>query len=339
MNPFEENPKAGDNPLPPKDDSRDSPDESLDDLASRIVIHSVAPEPGLSVSSSELPLTPAPPPAPWYAFLPEDLRVSWSWLHFLGFFIFAFGSLIVLQAAVFIYLAGGRKLSQAQLEQLVQEHALLMVGLNVALFFLIMIFLYVTVGVLRDAPFWRTIGWRPLPRDGRAPSNVWVYLLCGVGLAICVGLGTAVMKTPTDLPIEKMFKGRASAIALMAMAVFVAPLVEETVFRGYLYPLFAGHLSRLARSFGQSDQEAVHTGMWISIVLTGFLFGSLHGAQLGWTWSIVLLLVTVGMVFTYARARSGTVLASFLLHLAYNSTIALVSLAATRGFTRMPPHP
>jgi len=29
----------------------------------------------------------------------------------------------------------------------------------------------------------------------------------------------------------------------MGMAVLIAPLVEETVFRGYLYPLFAKNLA------------------------------------------------------------------------------------------------
>jgi hypothetical protein len=104
------------------------------------------------------------------------------------------------------------------------------------------------------------------------------------------------------------------------MAVFVAPLVEETVFRGYLYPLFA-------KSFG----------VGVSIVLTGVLFGLMHGTQLGWSWGIVLLLVLVGMIFTFARAAAGTVVASFLLHLGYNSMIAVTTIISTHGFTRMPP--
>jgi uncharacterized protein len=106
----------------------------------------------------------------------------------------------------------------------------------------------------------------------------------------------------------------------MAMAVFVAPLVEETVFRGYLYPLFA-------KSFGIVP----------GVLLTGVLFGLMHGAQLGWTWGIVALLIVVGIVFTTVRAYTGTVLASFLLHLGYNSMIAVTTIVSTRGFTQIPP--
>jgi membrane protease YdiL (CAAX protease family) len=52
----------------------------------------------------------------------------------------------------------------------------------------------------------------------------------------------------------------------------------------------------------------------------------------------VALLTLVGVIFTFVRARTGTVVASFLLHLGYNSMIAFTSIIATKGFTQMPPH-
>ena len=124
------------------------------------------------------------------------------------------------------------------------------------------------------------------------------------------------------MPIQELFKNRQTALLLMSMAVMVAPLVEETVFRGYLYPLFA-------KSFGIAP----------AVVVTGILFGLMHGSQLGWSWGIVGLLILVGMIFTFARAYTGTVLASFLLHLGYNSAIAITTIISTHGFTRVPlPH-
>jgi hypothetical protein len=50
----------------------------------------------------------------------------------------------------------------------------------------------------------------------------------------------------------------------------------------------------------------------------------------------VVLLILVGIVFTVARAYTGTVLASFLLHLGYNSMIAVATIIGTRGFTQIP---
>jgi membrane protease YdiL (CAAX protease family) len=82
---------------------------------------------------------------------------------------------------------------------------------------------------------------------------------------------------------------------------------------------------------------AFRTGVASSILLTGVLFGLLHAPQLGWTFGLVSLLVFVGVIFTLARAWTGTVLASFLLHLGYNSFLAVTSIIATKGFTQMPP--
>jgi membrane protease YdiL (CAAX protease family) len=42
------------------------------------------------------------------------------------------------------------------------------------------------------------------------------------------------------------------------------------------------------------------------------------------------------VIFTLARARTGSVFASFLLHLGYNSMIALITILGTSGFTKMP---
>ncbi len=82
--------------------------------------------------------------------------------------------------------------------------------------------------------------------------------------------------------------------------------------------------------------SAMRTGVVTSILMTGTLFGLMHAPQLGYTWGLVSLLTLVGVIFTFARAWTGTVLASFLLHLGYNSMLAFTSIIATRGFTHMP---
>src|ERR1700686_2905810 len=255
--------------------------------------------------------------------LPEDLRVSWSWPHLIIFIFFGFASLMVVQLGFVFYVSANRHLSAVQV-QLVFEHSpQLLVETNVLWYALLFLFLYVTLAVLRDVPFWRSLGWRKLNANpATGTTSGWMYFFSGCGLAIFLSLPSFNMKNPDHLPIQEIFKNRSGAMLLMAMAVFVAPLVEETVFRGYLYPLFAKSL-----------------GVLPGILITGVLFGLMHGSQLGWTWRLVLLLTLVGVIFTFARARTGTVLASFLLHLGYNSMIALTSIIATRGFQHMPISP
>lgn len=320
MNPFDD----PSNPPPPEDPP--APEESLEELSARIVVHSAEPV-----------APPEPPPPPPASFLPADLRISWSWLHLLFFGLFAFGSLLVIQLGIVLYYGAGRHMSPKEMEQLVTRPEVA-VGSNVLWFFLVFLFLYVTLALLRDRPFWPTLGWRKLDPASRAPSNPWVYFAGGIALAVCVAVASSRIKTPDHLPIQDLFRNRTGAFLLLSMAVFVAPLVEETVFRGYLYPLFAATSSRIAKGFGAGAAGAVRLGSAAGIVMTGVLFGFLHGAQLGWTWTLVAMLSTVGIVFTLARARAGSVLASFLLHLGYNSFIAFSAIVSTRGFTRMP-HP
>jgi membrane protease YdiL (CAAX protease family) len=255
--------------------------------------------------------------------LPEDLRVSWSWPHLIIFIFFGFASLMVVQLGFVFYVSANRHLSAVQVQRVFENSPQLLVETNVLWYALLFLFLYVTLAVLRDVPFWRSLGWRKLNANPTAGTGSgWMYFFSGCGLAIFVALASYNMKNTEHLPIQEIFKNRSGAILLMAMAVFVAPLVEETVFRGYLYPLFAKSL-----------------GVLPGILITGVLFGLMHGSQLGWTWRLVLLLSLVGVIFTFARARTGTVLASFLLHLGYNSMIALTSIIATRGFQHMPMSP
>ena len=260
--------------------------------------------------------------------LPEDLRIPWSWSHFVLFLFFGLVSFVVTQLAAAMYLAAqvsGRRLSGPELQEILTSNPQIAVGANLLLFALIFLFLYVTIAALHDRPFWRSLGWRKLgwrSRVSAAPRSPWIFFLGGSALAIGVALVSSTMHTPENLPIEQLFKNRTGAILLMSMAVLVAPLVEETVFRGYLYPLFA-------KTFGTL------TG----ILLTGLLFGLMHGWQLGWTHGLVVMLIVVGIVLTYVRARTGTVFASFLMHLGYNSMIAISTAIATHGFTHMPVKP
>jgi membrane protease YdiL (CAAX protease family) len=255
--------------------------------------------------------------------LAEDLRVSWSWPHLIIFIFFGFASLMVVQLGFVFYVSANRHLSAVQVQRVFENSPQLLVETNVLWYALLFLFLYVTLAVLRDVPFWRSLGWRKLSANpARGTGSGWMYFFSGCGLAIFVALASYNIKDTDHLPIQELFKNRSGALLLMSMAVFVAPLVEETVFRGYLYPLFAKSL-----------------GVIPGILITGVLFGLMHGSQLGWTFQLVLLLTIVGVIFTFARARTGTVMASFLLHLGYNSMIALTSIIATRGFQHLPVSP
>ena len=314
-------PPTPDPPVEPSSETQNSPD----DLAGKIVVGT--PEPVAGPLGDPMMLTgiPSSPPPPYHPDVPEDLRIPWGWLHFAAFLAFGIVSFIVTQLGATLYLLSqshNTHPTQKDLEHLAGSRPIIPITANVLLYVLIILFLYVSIAILKNLPFWRTFGWRKLIPVPGASSNPWVYFATGIGLSLCVAIVSSRIKTPENLPIEELFKSRVGAFLLMGMAVLIAPLVEETVFRGYLYPLFAKDL-----------------GIAPGIVITGVLFGLMHAPQLGFTWGLVAMLITVGIIFTFARARAGTVLASYLLHLGYNSTIAISAIVATHGFTKMPPHP
>ncbi len=252
---------------------------------------------------------------------PADLQITWSWAHFIIFVLFGFISLILVQGVMALHYAPHARLDRHQLEQYLLSKPQFVLGSMVIWYAVIFFFLYVTLSLLRGHPFWECLGWRKIKSfNSAAPKGPFFFFFCGAGLSLLVAVMSSRMKAPENTPVEELFKYRQTALLFIAMAVLIAPLVEETLFRGYLYPLFA-------RSFG----------VWPGILLTGLLFGMMHGAQLGWTWSLVSVLVLVGIIFTIVRAKTGSVFASFMMHLGYNSLISIAALVGTQGFTKLPP--
>ena len=172
-------------------------------------------------------------------------------------------------------------------------------------------------------PFWTALGYRQFSLPQRSPASSYLTVfLGGMALAIVIAALGVLVRTQKELPIQKHFQTVEAMALLGTLAVLIAPLFEETIFRGYLYPV-------VARSWG------VPAG----VVATGVLFGLVHAMQLWGGWGEIALLILVGIVFTYARAATGSVLASFLLHLGYNSLLVLAQFAATGGFRHMPGTP
>jgi uncharacterized protein len=259
------------------------------------------------------------PPRPRRVY-PPDLQINWSWHHLIVFLVFMFLCLLAVQTAFLTFYAPHQKMTSQQLEEYMLSKPQVAIGSTIVLYALLLFFLYVTLALLRGQPFWRTLGWRRLDaKAGGLPTHPLVYFFTGCGLSLLVFALTALIKTPENTPIEQVFKFKQTAILFVAMAVLVAPLAEETLFRGYLYPMFA-------RWFGVIP----------SILVTGILFGLMHGPQLGDAKSLIAIMSLVGVVFTAARARTGSVFASYLMHLGYNSLIGMSLLLSTHGFTKVP---
>lgn len=124
--------------------------------------------------------------------------------------------------------------------------------------------------------------------------------------------------TPKNLPIEEFFKNAASGYALALFGVFVAPIVEELFFRGFLYPALERWI-----------------GVVGGLVLTSAAFSLLHGGQLGEAWAPMLVLFLVSAVLTAVRIRTRSVATCVLVHMGYNATLFSIIFIYTEGFRHM----
>jgi membrane protease YdiL (CAAX protease family) len=180
-------------------------------------------------------------------------------------------------------------------------------------------FLYVLVRVRTGAPFWPAVGWRKFPGMTSWSAVATRYAFLGCGLAVLVSFASNLVDNGKTLPIEEFFHNRQTVLLLIVLGVLVAPFVEETLFRGCIYPVVAGRF-----------------GVPAGVIVTGVLFGLAHAPQLRGGEGQIALLVCVGIVLTYIRARAGTVLASYFVHVAYNSSLFAALIFSTGGLRHLP---
>jgi membrane protease YdiL (CAAX protease family) len=75
--------------------------------------------------------------------------------------------------------------------------------------------------------------------------------------------------------------------------------------------------------------------MMISVALTGASFTLIHSPQLAHSAGPLALLFTVGVVITVARAASGSLAVSLLIHMSYNATLFVLLYLGTEGFRHL----
>lgn len=248
-----------------------------------------------------------------------DSRTPFQWMDliYLMLFYFVCGGVLTLIVAAGAFVFFG--ISPSELKTSTAAWASVMIITQALLSGATLAFLYAVVRGRSGAPFWQTMGWRGFRNMATSTSTVLRYVFGGFALAVVVGwLGNFVGRE-SGIPMEELFRSRQSVLMLMALGILVAPLVEETIFRGCIYPV-------IARRFG------ITTG----IVATGALFGLAHAQQLGGAWGQIGLLICVGIVLTYVRARAGTVAASYFVHLGYNTILFAGFFIATGGLRHLP---
>lgn len=146
----------------------------------------------------------------------------------------------------------------------------------------------------------------------RLPSrDLRRFFSAGILVAFAVMIFSTLLPSARETPLERIF-GQGNALYFFAFfGIVIAPFTEELIFRGFLFPIFENR-----------------GGRGLAIIVTALIFAGLHVPQLWGSWPAIGLILFVGFVLSGIRAATGLLTPSWMVHLAYNSTLVLMVILA-----------
>jgi membrane protease YdiL (CAAX protease family) len=143
-------------------------------------------------------------------------------------------------------------------------------------------------------------------------------IILGASSALSVLFVSAFLPTTGQTPLEKLLTSREAILVFAIFGVAVAPMLEEIIFRGFLF--------KALWEIG---------GTRIAIPVTAALFALLHAGQLAGNWGGVALIFVVGCILSVVRHRSNSIIPTFVVHTSYNATL-FVLFALSSIFQKLP---
>ena len=188
-----------------------------------------------------------------------------------------------------------------------------LLALQIVFYALMFAGIYVLVTVGHEQPFWVMLRWRRI-----TPGRALVFLAGGAFLTVAIALLPPLLPDASQFPLESLFNSRSAAYAIGAFAILVAPFMEEMIFRGILFGIFESQV-----------------GLRFAILMTAILFGGLHVPEYWGAWNHMFLIFLVGLVFSLARGRSGSLAPSVFLHVGYNGSMMIALFLSTQHFRNL----
>jgi membrane protease YdiL (CAAX protease family) len=148
----------------------------------------------------------------------------------------------------------------------------------------------------------KALGWSWGPGFGLWQSVATALLLFMMAWLITLMLGGQ------ETELERILESsRASALIIAFIAVATAPLVEEIIYRGVLYPA-------LQRSMGAIP----------AVLIVTLMFAGPHVQQYWPNLAAISSITLLSAVLTVIRARTGRLLPCFVIHLVFNGIQSLI---------------
>ena len=248
------------------------------------------------ITGAQIPAADEKPSSPW-------LDLLWAFLIWgiSGAFLMALDA--VLRLALYLT---GKKIPDIEI-----THGMAIFTLAVTMLFQLAAlggsWLFVTR--LGKRPFFQTLGWR------WHPQFRWVH---AVGVAILMyGVAIAISKLlpHRETDMEKILRLGTSVRLLAAfLAVALAPLVEEVVYRGLIY-------SSVERLGGKAA----------GVFSVTFIFALVHVPQYWGSVAAITAILTLSLILTLIRAWTNSLLPCVVIHLVYNGVQAVLLVALPKA--------
>ncbi len=158
--------------------------------------------------------------------------------------------------------------------------------------------------------FWDIVGVRAKERSFFKHFIVPAFV--GVGFAAVSSSIVLGRNIQPSTPLSQILESTHSSSALMlflGVAVLLAPLFEELIFRGYFF-----HVMKKFR------------GETFAICFVSLVFSFLHVGQYWGDWVAIMVVTLLGFNLTVMRVWGGSTLSSIVMHYFYNGCVALIPI-------------
>ena len=171
--------------------------------------------------------------------------------------------------------------------------------------------LFLLISGRRKLPLFSSLGMGNLRWGPAARVFVAGMVFQFVGLVFLAG-AAQYFPPPEDLsdPIWRFFALGPWAVAFIVfMAVVMAPLLEEALMRGMLFPALRGRMGFLSSAF-----------------LVSALFTALHGIQNSWYWPMLAGLFMIGWILAWLKEKGGSLWLPIFFHMGFNATAMVLAI-------------
>jgi uncharacterized protein len=228
--------------------------------------------------------------------------VPWGWRDIVRAVALSVASLVVLLVLLVITMVV-RKLMGASDDMIV-----LTASLEIGFYGIISLAIYWTTVRRYHSP-WAALGLRPVPLGWLVLGPLLTLGMLAVGVALISAISTIQGQPFVNPQVHDISQGQQLTpihlVMLLVGTAIVAPIVEELFFRGMLYPLLRRHLPA-----------------WFAIVVNAAIFAALHFILI-----LLPMLFVMGLLLTFVRARTESILPSILIH-ALNNTVFVLGVYA-----------